>query len=86
MLYRSEPKLQERLAKVYAAQGKQALQHMALAESYALAGSTQPALDQLQIARRAPDASYYDQSVIDARERALQELRREELKDEKKAR
>ena len=86
LLYRSEPKLQDRLAKTYAAQGKQALQHMALAESYALAGSTQPALDQLQIARRAPDASYYDQSVIDARERALQELRREELKDEKKAR
>ena len=85
-LYRSEPKLQERLAKTYAAQGKQALQHMALAESYALAGNTQPALDQLQIARRAPDASYYDQSVIDARERTLQELRRDELKDEKKAR
>ena len=86
LLYRSEPKLQDRLAKTYAAQGKQALQHMALAESYALAGSTQPALDQLQIARRAPDASYYDQSVIDARERSLQELRREELKEEKKAR
>ena len=86
LLYRTEPKLQDRLAKTYAAQGKQALQHMALAESYALAGNTQPALDQLQIARRAPDASYYDQSVIDARERTLQELRREEIKEEKKAR
>jgi predicted Zn-dependent protease len=59
---------------------------MALAESYALAGSTQPALDQLQIARRAPDATYYDQSVIDARERSLQGLRRDEIKEEKNAR
>jgi predicted Zn-dependent protease len=85
-LYRREPKLQQYLAKAYAAQGKIALQHMALAESYALAGSTQPALDQLQIARRAPDATYYDQSVIDARERSLQALRRDEIKEEKNAR
>ena len=85
-LYRQEPKIQDRLAKTYASQGRMALQHIALAESYAMAGNTQPALDQLQIARRASDASYYDQSVIDARERTLQTLRREEIKEEKKAR
>ena len=85
-LYRQDVKLQDRLAKTYAAQGKMALQHMALAESYALGGNTQPALDQLQIARRSTDATYYDQSVIDARERTLQELRREEIKEEKKSR
>lgn len=86
LLYRQEPKLQDRLAKTYAAQGKIALQHMALAESYSMAGNLQPALDQLRIARLAPDASYYDQSVIDARERTLQALRREEIKEEKKGR
>ena len=84
-LYRQEPRLQDRLAKAYAAQGRIALQHIALAESYALAGDTQPALDQLLIARRAPDASYYDQSVIDARERELQAKRRDEIAEEKKA-
>jgi beta-barrel assembly-enhancing protease len=68
-LYRQEPQLQDQLAKAYAAQGRQALQHLALAESYALNGSLPAALDQLGIARRAPDASFYDQSVIDARER-----------------
>ena len=85
-LYRQEPQLQERLAKTYAAQGKQALQHMALAESYALSGSLPTALEQLSIARRAPDATFYDQSVIDARERELQARRRDELKDGQKER
>ncbi len=84
--YRSDARLQDRLAKAYAAQGKLALQHIALAEAYALNGETQPALDQLLIARRAKDASFYDQSLIDARERTLQALRREELDEEKKSR
>jgi predicted Zn-dependent protease len=79
--YRQEPQLQDRLAKAYAAQGKQALQHLALAESYALSGSLLTALDQLTIARRAPDASFYDQAVIDARERELKALWKEEVKE-----
>jgi predicted Zn-dependent protease len=83
-LYRHETQLQDRLAKVYAAQGKQALQHMALAESYALAGSLHAALDQLSIARRAPDASFYNQSMIDARQREFQARRLEEISEEKK--
>lgn len=85
-LYRQEPQLQDRLAKAYAAQGKQALQHLALAESYALAGSLSAALEQLSIARRAPDASFYNQAVIDARERELQALRREELSEGQRGR
>lgn len=85
-IYRQEPQLQDRLAKSYAAQGKQALQHLALADSYALSGNLQTALDQLLIARRAPDASFYDQSEIDAREREFQSRRREEMKDGHKER
>ncbi len=83
-LYRQEPQLQNLLAKTYAAQGKQALQHLALAESYALSGSLPAALDQLAIARRASDASFYDQAVIDARERELQERWREEIAETQK--
>ncbi|WP_424446915.1 M48 family metalloprotease [Paucimonas lemoignei] len=79
-LYRREPELQERLAKAYAAQGKQALQHIALAENYAMVGSLSSALDQLNIARRAPDATFYDQSLIDAREREWQARFKEEMK------
>ncbi|WP_422964269.1 M48 family metalloprotease [Undibacterium sp. TJN25] len=83
-LYRQEPSLYKLLAKAYSAQGKQALEHMSLAEAYALNGALPGALQQLDIARRAPDAQYYDQSVIDAREREWKEKRRQELEDEKK--
>ncbi|MDB5728522.1 MAG: family metallopeptidase [Noviherbaspirillum sp.] len=80
-LYRQEPQLHERLAKAYAAQGKQALQHLALAESYSMSLGVMPALEQLNIARRAPDASFYEQAMIDARERELRARWKEEMKD-----
>jgi len=83
-MYRSEPELHDFLAQVYAKQGKIALQHISLAESYVLQGGLGSALDQLSLARKAPDATYYDQSVIDGRERELQTQRREMLGDKKK--
>ncbi len=82
-LYRSEPKLYDRLAKTYAALNKQAQQHLALAESYALKGSLPAAIEQLSIARRAPDASFYELSIIDAREREMKAQRLEEIRAEK---
>ncbi len=85
-LYRHEQQLHGKLAKAYAAQGKQALQHMALAESYAMSGSLPAAIDQLMIARRAPDASFYDQAMIDAREREFKARYRQEMQDEQKSR
>lgn len=86
-LYREEPQIQDLLAKAYAAEGKQALQHLALAESYALNGGLLSALEQLSIARKAPDASFYDNAVIDAREREFKSEwneQQEELKKSKK--
>ena len=82
-LYKEEPELYDLLAKSYADQGKMTLQHMALAESYVLQGATMAALDQLTIARKSTDATFYDQAVIDARERELQEKRREQIMDQK---
>jgi predicted Zn-dependent protease len=81
--YREEPKLYDLLAKTYAAQGKQTLQHIALAESYVLSGAVPAAVDQLGIARKAPDASFYDLALIDARERELSERVRDEKKEKK---
>ncbi|ELX11001.1 zinc metallopeptidase M48 family [Janthinobacterium sp. HH01] len=78
-LYREDPDAYDLLAQAYSKQGKLALQHIALAESYVLQGGVLSALDQLSYARKAPDASFYDQAVIDARERELQARRREEL-------
>jgi len=83
-LYRQEPQLQQLLAQAYAGQGKQALQHLALAESYGLSGNVASALEQLAIARRAPDASFYDQAVIDAREREFRTRWKDALKDTQK--
>jgi predicted Zn-dependent protease len=83
-LYRDDIEIYDILARVYSQQGKLALQHIALAESYALQGGTLSALDQLALARKAPDASFYDQSLIDARERELQARRREEMGDKGK--
>ncbi len=80
-LYRDDPNAYDLLAQAYAKQGKQALQHIALAESYVLQGGVLSALDQLSYARKAPDATFYDQAVIDARERELQARRREEMGD-----
>jgi predicted Zn-dependent protease len=84
LLYREEYKLHDVLAKTYAAQGKIALQHMELAESYALRGAMLAALEQLKLARKASDASFYDMSVIDVREREWQARRLEEIKEGKK--
>jgi predicted Zn-dependent protease len=83
-LYREDPDSYDLLAQAYSKQGKIALQHIALAESYVLQGGVLSALDQLSYARKAKDASFYDQAVIDARERELQARRREEMGDKYK--
>jgi len=83
-LYRQEPQIQDLLAKAYAAKGNQALQHLALAESYALNGSLLAALDQIGFARKSPDATFYDNSVIDAREREFKERWNDQKAEEKK--
>lgn len=85
-MYRKEPELNQQLAKIYALQGKVAQQHLALAEGYFAGGSLQAALDQLQIARKGGDASFYDLAVIDAHEREWQRLLREEQEANKKQR
>ena len=79
--YRDDPDLQRQLAKVYDALGKKALMHMALAESYGLVGAYQAALEQLKMARQSPDVNFYDQSMIDAREREWKKIILESLKE-----
>lgn len=83
-LYRQDAGVQRALARAYAAQGRQALQHLALAEYYVLGGALPSALEQLKLARGAPDASFYDQSMIDARERELQAAWRDIMRQTKR--
>ena len=83
-LYRQDARVQRSLARAYAEHGKIALQHLALAEYYSLTGALPAALEQLRIARGASDASFYDQAMIDARERELQASWRELMEKSKK--
>ena len=53
---------------------------MAMAESYSLTGAYSAALEQLDLARKAKDVTFYDQSVIDAREREWKAIVRDDLK------
>lgn len=82
-MYRQDQKAYKLLAEAYAAQNKQAQQHMALAEFYVLNGGLPAALEQLNIARRSSDGSFYELSIIDAREREIKAQRLEELRQEK---
>ena len=70
-VYRTDPKLQELLAKSYAATGKRLAQHQALGEHYALLGALQPAIEQFQLARCSGEGDFYQLSIIDARIRLL---------------
>ena len=83
-IYRQDAGIQKALARAYAEQNKQALQHMALAEYYAISGAVPAALEQLRIARAAPDAAFHDLAIIDARERELQASWRDIMSQRKK--
>ena len=83
-IYRQDALIQKALARAYAELNKQALQHMALAEFYAITGALPSALEQLRIARAAPDAAFHDLAIIDARERELQASWRDIMSQRKK--
>jgi len=55
----------------FAALNKTLLQHQAQAEAYLLQGSTQAAIEQLQIALKAGDGNFYQLSSVEARLREL---------------
>ena len=54
--------------------------HIAMAESYSLDGAYSAALEQLELARKCKDVTFYDQSVIDAYEREWKAIVKEEMK------
>ncbi|MDD2742645.1 MAG: M48 family metalloprotease [Rhodocyclaceae bacterium] len=76
-------RLHKMLAESYAGLGRNAQQHLALAEVFSLQGQTEGAIDQLQHARNAGDANFYELSVIDARMRELRKRRLEEQKEKR---
>ena len=67
----ADPRLYELQARAYADMGRRLLQHQAQAEAYVLRGSLLGAIEQLQIAQRAGDGDFYQQSAVEARLREL---------------
>ena len=75
-----DPQAWSLLGRVEAARGRQAAQHAAIAEQYALAGAYAAAVEQLTLARRAGDGDFITMSRIDARLTAMRAaLQREQL-------
>jgi len=81
--YSADPRLYSLQARAYALLGKQLQQHRSLAEAYRLQGQLGEAVEQLQLAQRAPDGDFYERSEVDARLREMKAQLAEEMKRKK---
>ncbi len=79
--YPGDVRLHRMRAESYAGLGKKSMQHLALAEVFALQGQTAGAVEQLQLAQSAGDANFFESSAIDARLRELKRKLAEEMKE-----
>ncbi len=82
--YPSDARMHGLQAKTYAALGKRLQQHRAQAEAYALQGQLVAAVEQLQMAQKAPDGNFYEYSQVDARLRDFKARQAEEAKNKLK--
>lgn len=83
-LHPDEPRWWGLLSMAYAQSGKIALQHASMAEKYVADGAWIAAIEQMRLAKLSGDADFYQSSEIDARARQIQELYRQELRDQGK--
>ena len=67
-------------AKTYAMMGKHLQQHRAQAEAYLVEGQLDPAIEQLELARKAGGGDFYEQSQVDARLQELKQRKMEEMR------
>ena len=79
--YPSDGPLHQIAARIYAALGKQMLEHQHQGEYYAWQGNLQGAITQFELAIKARDGDFYQSSVVETRLRDL----RNELEEQKKA-
>jgi predicted Zn-dependent protease len=82
-VFTQDPRLFEYQARIHALLDQQLAQHRSQAEAYLLNGQYQAAIEQLELAQRAADGNFYEQSAVDARLREtrerLAELKRDGL-------
>ncbi|PKO83276.1 MAG: peptidase M48 [Betaproteobacteria bacterium HGW-Betaproteobacteria-11] len=81
--YSADATLYALQARTYAALGQHLQQHRAQAENYVLEGRLAEAIEQLELAQKAGDGSFYEQSQADARLREFRQQLVEEKKLEK---
>ena len=72
------------LSRAYAKKGSMGLHHAALAEKYVTQGAWIAAIEQTKLAKQAGDLDFYQASELDARSRQIQDLYRQELRDDGK--
>lgn len=83
LTYSTDARMQGLQAKVFAALGKRLQQHRAQAEAYAIQGQLLMAIEQLQMAQKAGDGDFFEQSQVDARLREFKRRQVEEAKEKK---
>ena len=77
-LYPNDANLYELLAKAYTAKGKQLLRFQAQGEAYYRQYNLKKAVEQMDIAAKAKDGSFYEKSIVEARLKELQRLQENE--------
>lgn len=83
--YPSDAKMHALQARTYSLLGKRLQQHRAQAEAYALLGQVPAAVEQMELAQKAGDGNFYEQSQVDSRLRELKKRLAEETKATKEA-
>lgn len=78
--YPSDAKMHALQAKTWSMLGKRLQQHRALGESYALQGQMAAAVEQMELAQKAGDGNFYEQSQVDSRLRELKKRMADEAK------
>lgn len=83
--YPSDAKMHALQAQTWSLLGKRLQQHRAQAESYALLGQLPQAVEQLELAQKAGDGNFYEQSQVDSRLRELKKRVADEARQAKEA-
>jgi beta-barrel assembly-enhancing protease len=72
--YPDDPYLYELKSRAYTAQGKTLLRHQAQGEAYYRRYDLQRAIEQMDLATKAPDGDFYQKSIVEARLKQLQQM------------
>ncbi|HZV98832.1 MAG TPA: M48 family metalloprotease [Methylophilaceae bacterium] len=73
-MYPDDPYFYELMSRVYTVQGKSLLRHQAQGEAYFRRYNWQGALEQMDLAAKAGDGDFYQQSIVEARLKQMRQV------------